>query len=410
MNQLQNRLYYVLLSSILLLCSCSTNSSTTETLTKREKLPQQLSGQQISLSEKALAAAGITCERVKDQTITLEINTTGELKADEDRVFHVNTLVPGRLIQDFVVLGNTIVQGHRMATVQNLDVTKVSGEYIHQKHENELELKHTETKLKLARKNLERLNLLFKEGIASQKDLIQTQAEVELQESSLAVYREHTAHIKEESRALLNAYGVNIDDLKNETPASSSPVIAPRTGVVIKKNVTVGDIVSPSDPLYVLADLHQLWLDINIYDKDLSLVKEGEIVTFISDSIPNKRFSGRISYIKPLAGENKTFVARAVLPNPDHILKPGMFGQVKVVQSSHQQKPVISASAIEEINGLHFVFVRLPNQKYECRKVEADKRVSQGYLINSGIARGEAVATTGTFYLKTQILKQQASE
>jgi cobalt-zinc-cadmium efflux system membrane fusion protein len=369
---------------------------------------------QVRLSVAAAGLAKIISFPVTTQADLSEIDTTGQIKADENRVFHINSIVAGRVVKDNVVLGNVIREGEQLAVIQNLDVAKTYGEYIHEAHQNEVDVEQTKARLELANKTVERLKGLSKEGIVAEKDLLNAQSQQKLLQIELEGHKEHSIHIKSEAKALLGAYGVGlpggeqggpIDARKIET---GSPLIAPRSGVVIQKNVTVGDVVNPAQPLYVVADLSQVWLDVAIYDKDLAKLKEGEAVVFKSDSLPGFEFTGRISYIQPSAGDGtRTFLARAVLPNPKLVLKPGMFGQIKVTGIGSDRRPYLPDKALQKFGNEDFVFVDKGDNLYEKRQVELGTRVGDGYLVNKGISPGELVVGSGSFKLKSELLKSQ---
>src|SRR5271168_60514 len=223
----------------------------------------------INLSLSAIERFGIRVITVGQRPDSETITTTGDIKADENRVFHINSLSSGRVIRDNVMLGDIIRAGQVLAIVQNLDVAKIYGEYIHQAHENEIQVHLSETRLGLAKKNYDRLKSLYQEKIAAEKDFIKAEADKNLEEEILRGNKEHATHIKEEAQAMLAAYGVKLGDSHSEHVQSDSPITTPRAGVIIKKSVTVGDVVSNTEPLYVLGDLSHVWLDIAVYDKQL---------------------------------------------------------------------------------------------------------------------------------------------
>lgn len=375
---------------------------------------QSSSANEVHLTAPASQLAKISSFTVKRQSELSHIETTGQIKADENRVFHINSIVAGRVIKDKGALGKVIKQGDQLAVIQNLDLAKTYGQYIHEAHQNEVDIEQTKAKLELAAKTVERLSRLNKEGIVAEKDLLGAQNQQKILSIELNGLKEHRLHIKGEAQALLAAYGIDlattqpnsyIDPSKIET---GSPLIAPRGGVVIEKNVTVGDVVNPSQPLYVIADLSQVWLDIAIYDKDLEKVKEGEAVVFHSDSLPGFEFTGEISYIRPATGDGtRTFLARVVLPNPKLVLKPGMFGQAKIIGTSKSQLPYLPDSAIQKFGNENFVFVDKGNNIYEKRPVELGDRIGDGYLVQLGITAGEHVVGSGSFKLKSELLKSQ---
>ena len=366
---------------------------------------------ELVLAPQAVSLANIQSSPIKSEPGTSDIKTTGEIKAPEPNVFHISSLVVGRVVADNANLGDVIKKGQILARVQNPEVTKLAGEYIHQLHLNEVAQQQAESKLNLAQKNLDRLSQLNKEGIVPQKDVYAAQNAKELNEIELHGLKEHTIHITAETRELLRQYGVSLDETKDITKVpSSSPLKSPRAGVIIDKSVTVGDVVDNSKPLYVVADLSDVWLDINIFDKDIAKIKTGEPVVFRSDSLPGKTFQGTISYVKPQAGDTRTFVARAVFKNPALVLKPGMFGQVEVLKVVGPTSAYVPDSALQNYNNETFVFIDQGSGRYLKRKVEVGERILDGYLVKSGLTTGEHVVTNGALTLKAELFKSQVGQ
>jgi len=370
-------------------------------------------GSQVKLSKQASDFAQLEILTVKPRYSQSTIITTGEIKADDNRVFHINSIVAGRVAKDNVVLGNAIKPGDQLAVVENIDVARTYGDYIHQAHQNEIDISQAEARLDLAKKNVQRLEKLNKEGIVAEKDLIAALSQQRLCEIILQGSKEHKIHIKAEFKSLLAAYGISLEEEEKQGLShiiSGSPIRAPKAGVVIKKNVTVGDVVNPIEPLYVVADLSKVWLNIAVYDKDLGKIKEGESAIFHSDSIPGTNFKGTISYIQPAAGDTtKTFLARVILPNEKLILKPGMFGQVEIRGGRSNQYPYLPDRAVQKYGNDTFVFIKQDDSSFAKRKVTLGDRLGDGYLITQGISAGEQVVGSGSFKLKSELLKSEIS-
>ncbi|MBX9569365.1 MAG: efflux RND transporter periplasmic adaptor subunit [Candidatus Obscuribacterales bacterium] len=360
----------------------------------------------ITLSPKAIEHFGLTVVTVVQRSDIQTLSTTGEIKADENRVFHINSLSNGRVVTDNVMLGDIIHPGQTLAVVQNLDVAKVYGDYIHQAHQNKMDINLSETRLALATKNYNRIKALYQEKIAAEKDFLKAEADKELEQETLRGLKEHATHIKEEARAMLAAYGVKLGDGHSDHIESNSPITTPRGGVIIKKTVTVGDVVSNSEPLYVVGDLSHVWLDIAVYDKQLQSIKEGDEISFTSDSLPGRILKSHISYIKPSTEDGSgTFVARAVLDNPHLDLKPGMLGQVKIHQRHAEQLAFIPGDALQKYGKEQFVFLAEPGGSYKKQPVELAKKVEGGYLITHGLTPGQRIVSKGSFTLKAEMLK-----
>ncbi len=361
----------------------------------------------ITLSPEATRNAGIKSQPIKEMSYESDIKTTGELKADENNVFHINSMVAGRISVDKVNLGDFIHQGQTLAVVQNKEVTKLIGDYIHQKHSNEIQADQLTSRLELANKNLDRLNKLSEEGIAPLKDVLSAKNQVDQINIELRGIKEHDVHLSSETDAMLSTYGKHLSNYDNHKIESDSPLTAPRAGVVIKKTITLGDVVNTAEPLYVVADLSDIWLDITIYDKDLAQVKIGQNVTFVSDSLGGRKFDGKISYIQPLAGDaSRTFLARAVLPNKQMALKPGMFGTAIIHTQRKEMLPYVADNAVQRYGKDVFVFEDMGGGKYAKRSIELGDRLLDGYLIKSGLRGGSQVVNSGSLTLKAEFLKR----
>lgn len=394
------------LLTILCISACTkTHPSDTETPTKKE------TSNIITLTPDARKKIGIKTDSIQQQLVRDDIVTTGQIQSDENKVFHINSLAPGRVIEDKVILGDTIRQGQTLAIIENLEVAKIYADFIRRFHENEVEIKDAETKLALAKSNLARTQQLYDENIAPQKALIQAQTEFTLASRSVEALKEKSTHLEEEARSLLSAYGVTLHDIRSEKIQTTSPIIAPRSGVITKKTITVGDVVAVQQTLYEVADLSQVWLDITIYDKDLPRVKEGQIATFVSDSMPGKLFAGPISYIRPSTGDNtRTFLARVILKNSALSLKPGMFGQVKIQEPAFAGQVFVPAEAVQTFGKEVFVFIDLGNSRYRKQHIQLGRKVEGGFLVESGLGSGDRVVTQGSFNLKAAVLKSQFAE
>ncbi|MBX9723004.1 MAG: efflux RND transporter periplasmic adaptor subunit, partial [Candidatus Obscuribacterales bacterium] len=328
-----------------LLCLCACSKDVPKQVEKTEAKTED--SDIVTLPPDAFAKIGIKTIRIESRFVQDDIITTGQIQPDENRVFHINSLAPGRVIEDKVILGDLIRQGQTLAIIENLEVAKIYADFIRRFHENDVDIKDAETKLALAKSSLARTQQLYDENIAPQKTLIQCQTEFTLANRAVEALKEKSTHIEEEARSLLSAYGVILHNIRSEKIQTTSPITAPRNGVITKKTITVGDIVAVQQILYEVADLSQVWLDIAIYDKDLPRVKEGQIATFVSDSLPRKSFSGPISYIRPSTGDTtRTFLARVILKNPGLLLKPGMFGQVTIQKPATESEIFIPAEAV----------------------------------------------------------------
>lgn len=363
----------------------------------------------VQLSPDALQTAYLHTTTVTAREESILLVSTAVVRANENKLFHINSFVSGRITQDNVTLGDTVRAGQTLAVVQNLEVAKIQANYIHELHSNEIEVAQAKTRYSLAKSRVEREKRLLNEGISPQKDYQQAQAEADLARTDLQGRLEHRTHLKNEANALLSAYGVKPH--AGEQINTSSPILAPRGGVVLKKNITLGDMVTPDTVMYEVADLSQIWLDVTVFPKDIARIHSGQLLQFTTDSLPGKVFQGKIDYVQPSVQENsQTYIARAYLNNPNTLLKPGLFGQVRIAQNLSRSLVVVPEAAIQRYGRETFVFIPQGQGRFKKQTVTLGNKVQDGYAVQAGLSAGTPVVTDGSFTLKAELLKSQLED
>lgn len=364
----------------------------------------------VELCPKAIHDLGVKTTIVEEKPVISEIKTIGEIKTNNDKRYVLNSMVIGRLIQDNVILGQEVKKGQVIARVENADVAKINADSVQRLHENILAIKQAQTKLNLAKTNLDREKRLFSAGISAKKSLIQAESDYAIAKDEVACLKERDIHIRKEANSLLKIYGTSTN-LNTDQIQTTSAIIALRPGVITKKNVTVGATVSPDQILYEVSDLNSLWLDMTIYPEYISKIKEGQIVIFKSDSIPGKNFIGKINYIQPSSDDpTKTFLARAFVDNSSKLLRPGMFGQIFIKETGKQMKIFVPNEAIQEYGKESFVFLFLKDGEYKKQTIEIAESGDGGHYINKGLKPGDKIVTQGSFTLKAELIKKKFEE
>ncbi|MEI8377145.1 MAG: efflux RND transporter periplasmic adaptor subunit [bacterium] len=361
----------------------------------------------VELCPKAIQDLGVKTIVVERKPVISEIRTIGEIKTNQDKRYVLSPIVVGRVIQDNVVLGQEVKKGQVIARVENINVAQINANSVQRLHENILAIKQAQTKLRLAKTNLDREKKLFAEGISAKKSLIQAESDYAIARDDLSVVKERDMHIRAEANSLLKIYGTSTN-LNSDNIQTTSAIIALRPGIITKKNVTVGATVSPDQILYEVSDLSSLWLDMTIYPEYISKIREGQEVIFKSDSMPNKTFVGKISYIQPSSDDpTKTFLARVFMDNSSKLLRPGMFGQIFIKEDEKQLKIFVPNEAIQEYGKESFVFVYLSDGKYKKQTIKLSETGEGGHFIDEGLKAGDKIVTQGSFTLKSELIKKQ---
>lgn len=364
----------------------------------------------IELSEDVVKESKIETVTVMEKPVTTTITTTGEIKTDEDKFYSVSSMIMGRITSAPVKLGDYVRAGQVLAYIQNPEITRINAEATKSLHENRIAIRQVKTRLNLARANYEREKRLYQEGISSQKDLIQAQSDYLLAKDDLAMSLERETHIKQEVNAIMGTYGVR-PNFDTENLATQNPICAMKSGIITKKSIKLGEVVTPEQVLFEITDMSKLWLDITLYSSDIAQVEKGQKVEFTPDSLSGKKFYGTIDYIQPQSNDaTQTFVARAFMDNSLSLLRPGMYGDIKIINNHKENKAYVPISAVQKYGKETFVFLDLGDGKYKKQEVVLGERDNEGYFVNEGLNLGDKVVGNGSFTLKSEMLKSEFAE
>ena len=162
--------------------------------------------------------------------------------------------------------------------------------------------------------------------------------------------------------------------------------------------------------LYRLADLGIVWVQSQIYEQDLSLLKLGQEAEVSLSYLPDRKFRGRITYIYPTVDEKtRTARVRMEFHNPGLFLKPGMFATVEVRAELEPDALLVPDTAVLRSGDKNTAFVALENGKFEPRVVTLGPRgENDQYEILSGLKDGERVVTSGQFLLDSESQLREA--
>ncbi|HEU5220384.1 MAG TPA: efflux RND transporter periplasmic adaptor subunit [Gemmatimonadales bacterium] len=177
---------------------------------------------------------------------------------------------------------------------------------------------------------------------------------------------------------------------------------SPVQGVVIEQTVIAGQRIMAGEPLYRIADLSTVWLDGEVFERDLPSVRLGLPVVAEFSALPGAARTGRITYIYPtLNPETRTARVRVELANPRRDLKPGMYASFRFAATT---EPVLSVprSAVLATGKRNLVFVRMPDRMLSPRDVEIGVATDDRIEILSGLALGDTVVASATFLVDAE--------
>jgi Cu(I)/Ag(I) efflux system membrane fusion protein len=180
------------------------------------------------------------------------------------------------------------------------------------------------------------------------------------------------------------------------------PLRSPYDGFVIEKNVILGQRIMAGEPLYRLADLAVVWVEGEVFEQDLPLVRLGVAVKVTFQALPGVERDGRVTYIYPTVDPaTRTARIRVELGNADLALKPGMYGQLQF-DGRIGAGLTVPRSALIVTGTRNLVFIKRPDGRFEPREIVLGAATPERVLVIRGLALGDTVVASGTFLLDAE--------
>jgi membrane fusion protein, heavy metal efflux system len=331
-------------------------------------------------------------EYIKDEIIELVQRplmdpVTGKITYDEIHTARVSSPIAGRVIGAIAALGTQIRTGDALVEIDSPELGQAQSAYA-----------DAMSDLNLAQRSFDRTKDLYDNGIAPRKE--QEQAEDNLIRAR-----------SEAERARLKLANLGV---RNRRPDNRFVLHSPISGTITERNINPGMEVRPdlAAPLFVISDLNELWVQMDIFEKDIGLIHVGAKVLLQVPAYPGKDFTATVSYISQIVDEaTRTVKVRCVLPNPEKRLLPAMFASIAVQSDPDDLSVVVPLNAIFSQDEFDWVYVNIGDYHYRMRAVTVGLRLRNRAVILSGLTPGERLVVSGALLLRTeQDTEQQTGE
>ena len=308
--------------------------------------------------------------------VTNEINLTGKITFNQDKVVKVFPLIGGHIEAVKADLGDYVQKGQTLAIIRSGEMADVEQQAIAAKGQ-----------LAVALKNSQVTDDMAKGGLSSQRDVVAAREQLQAAKGEL--------NRANERRSILGGNGSSVYIVK-----------APVSGFVVEKSAAPGMELRPDDPenLFTISNLDHVWVMANVYESDLANVHEGDLARITTLSYPDRVYQGRIDKVfNVLDPESKTEKVRITLLNADNTLKPEMFANVSVQYAGKDRRVAIPAKAIVFADSRNFVVVANAQNQPMVREVNPFKTIGATTYLNSGVKAGERVVTQNQLLIYTAL-------
>ena len=194
-----------------------------------------------------------------------------------------------------------------------------------------------------------------------------------------------------------------IDALERRgAPADYVPMVSPRAGTLVERNIAEGGAARVGETLLTIADLSRLWIEAQVFEADLELVAVGMPATVTLPYLPGRRFEATIDYIYPyLEADSRAGRVRLTLENSDGALKPEMYAEVSL-QVPLGERVSVPEEAVIVAGASRIVFVDLGEGRLRPTRIETGRRARGFVEVLAGLEPGERVVTSGNFLIAAE--------
>jgi membrane fusion protein, copper/silver efflux system len=337
-----------------------------------EKAGALAAPESVVLTPEAVRTAGILTAEAEYLPVVRTVRAPGEVSLDPRRRAHVTARSVGRIESLAAYPGERVEAGQVLLSLYSPDFLMLQTELV--QAADRLKRPFDDTAEQTSSEAL----------VASIKDRLRT----------LGLSDENIAGIE-----------------KAGVPLPLLPVRAPMPGTVVESPVTAGDRVELGASLFRIADLSTVRAALHIYEKDLASVRVGSEAVLRTASAPGREYKGRIFRMGNVVDEKtRTVEALVDLPNPDGTLRQGLYLEADIAMPAGENAVFVPEAAVLEIGDRKVVFVLTGENAFTLRDVTTGSSSGGRVEIVSGLKGKETVASAGSFFIKSELLKNSMGE
>ena len=309
---------------------------------------------------------------------------SGRIEANEQRTTRIGSSITGRVTQVMAEVGDRVKAGQPLAKLASPELSNA-----------QLFFLRALSATKLAERSVERAQQLVTADVIGN-------AELQRREVELSVARAELRAATDQLR-LIGLSEALIERLR-ETGALASEVAitANRTGIVVERKVSQGQVAQPGDPLFTVADLSNVWVVGALPEQDANSVHLNQLVEVEVAALGKQKLKGRIVFVSDTVQQDtRTVPIRTSVENPKFELKPQMLATLHLSGGLRKQLAVPGSAVVRE-NDKDYVFVQIEKNHFRLTEVELDPAAGELRPVKKGISEGTFIVVDGSFHLNSQ--------
>jgi cobalt-zinc-cadmium efflux system membrane fusion protein len=369
---MKRSLYIIALSLVLFSCKDS----------KTEEVGQKDNGL-IAVTATQFKSSGMEIASPTEQDFDVTVKTSGKIDVPPQNRAKVNTFMGGYVKSTTLLVGNKVIKGQALLTLQNTEFLDIQKDYM-----------EVAEQLNFLKSEYDRQKALYDEKITSQKNYLKAESD----------YRRAKA-MHQSLRAKLMLLNINPKNVEKGNLTSTITIFSPITGDIVIMNANVGMFMAPSDVILEIVDTDHLHLELAVFERDILNVKIGQKIHFKVPEATKDVFNAEVHLVgKSIEGNDRTINIHGHLDDAiKQKLLTGMFVEAEIIIDSKKGLSIPSEALVTE-NNKNFVLL-LDNEKngYSFKKVsvtigEKSEKFFE-ILPNAAINSSSKILTKGVFDL-----------
>ncbi len=347
---------------------------------------ETVSARDVKISPELAKRGQLATAKVEKRSLAPTLKLVGSVNFDADAVADVGGRIDGRITRMLVSIGDKVEQGQALVEIESNQLGEAMATLLSA-----------------------RANLIAAENHAQREtDLGAKQlSSAPIVERAKAQAKALRAEVRGAEQRLL-AMGLTPHDLaaldKGNGPRRIT-LRAPIAGEIVERYAVLGQVVDPTQPILRIADLSRLWVELDVFERDLARVAEGNTVEIVSETHPGKTFRGSVSYVDAqIDVVTRAAHVRIEVQNPDRLLRPGQFVHALLMTTGDKREAItIPRRAVTRVDGEPAVFLDLGENRYTARTVELGPATGDYVEVTRGLVEGDKLVTEGAFVLKSEL-------
>ncbi|MGI8905990.1 MAG: efflux RND transporter periplasmic adaptor subunit [Candidatus Sumerlaeaceae bacterium] len=337
--------------------------------------------------------ADIHTTRVLERNLPLSFRALGQVQIRPDLTADVTPPAEGKLKPPveggrLPIAGAYVQKGDILVILEQLIPAAEKITLTNDRAQVEADLGQAQQELTLATQNAQRTERLA--SVIAAKEVDQARAQLKIAQDKIAGLRKRLATLT----SSLSTEGI-------ATSVKDIQIRAPLSGIVAESHATVGEYVASDKKLFQIINLDEVFVQADIFESDIAAVREAKSARITVEAFPERSFQGTLhTFGQQIDPQSQTLRAVFNVPNPDQLLRGGMFSKIEIESGEEKPLLLIPKTALFTQNGVRQAFLKTAPEIYVATPLNVSGFREEWAVVASGLKKDDRVAVSGLYQIR----------